>query len=403
MQSALDGIRVIELGSFLAAPRTAKRLADMGAEVIKIEPPITGDPLRGFSGITRLSESSASFPYMFELENQNKKSIVVDLSKEQGREIVRKMVTRADVFVTNLLTCDLQKLGVGYDTLARLNPKIVYALISCWGLKGPEKDRRGFDISAFARSGIMGTVGEPEEPPPTLLHGMGDHITAANLAYGIMLALFHRERTGEGQLVHVSVLASLLDATAIALQACLSARQDVPKVSRRSAGNPLWNSYQTGDHKWLVLLMPQTELYWHDVCQALNLGALEHDPRFNSHELRCRNCHALISILDKALATKSRTEWQKIFEGRNIIWEPIKTFAEVAADPQLWENGYLGKFDHPVAGPIDIVGPCIQLGKTPDQIRNAAPEFGQHTEEVLLELGYSWDDVTRMKEQKIVN
>lgn len=400
MAMPLEGIRVLDLSAFVYGPHTAAHLADMGAEVIKVEHPAGGDGARGLSAIRLLPVSELN--YMFEQDNRNKKAITSDLSQEQGKEIIYKLLPTCDVFLTNFQAGVLKKLGMDYETLSEINPKLVYAYGSGWGLKGPEKDSPAFDYVAFARSGLMQGFSEPDTPPVSCLPGFGDHIAAMTLAYGIMLALFHRERTGEGQMVHASLLGSLVEATSLSVAACLATGQDLPKTSRKEAANPLWNYYECQDKKWLQFAMLQTDRHWPDLCRALGLESLEKDPRFDSHQKRCDNNKALISILDETLRTKPREEWVKLFRGRNIIWGYVQNFLEVTKDPQLLENDYIVPFQHPAAGSTKVVGIPVQLSKTPGQVRSAAPELSQHTEEILLELGYTWEDIAKLKDQKVI-
>ena len=403
MTSPLEGIKVLELGAFVLGPRTAVHLANMGAEVIKIEHPTRGDPTRGLKPLSILPQTELNPAW--EEDNTNKKSIGLDLTREAGKEIAYKLVKRADVFVTNLQSEVLGKLGVDYETLAQINPQLVYAHGTGWGLRGPDKDQPAFDLTAWARSGIMGSLGEPDSPPAPCLPGLGDHIASLILAYGTMLALFHREKTNEGQRVHVSLLGALADVGSISLQACLFAGgQDMLRVSRKDAVNPLWNSYETKDKRWLQLAMLQTDPSWHDFCQALGISELENDPRFSSHHQRCQvNGRLLIPILDKIFASKTLAEWAKLFQKRNIIWGQVNTYGQVAVDPQLWENDYIIKVDHPSAGKIDLVGLPVQLGKTPGEIKTLAPELGQDTEAILLEIGYDWEDISGLKENEVIS
>ncbi|MBI2867813.1 MAG: CoA transferase [Chloroflexi bacterium] len=396
----LQAIKVVELAAFVFGPHAACHLGDMGAEVIKIEHPAGGDPSRGMAAIRSLP--IAGLNYLFEQDNRNKKSVTLDLRQAAGREIAYKLVERADVFVSNFQVEVLQRLGMDYETLAKINPRLVYALGSGWGLRGPDKDLQAFDFVAFARCGLMATMGEPDCPPPTALPGMGDHIAATTLAFGIMVALFHRQATGQGQLVHTSLLGSLIEAGSLNLQACLSSGQDVPRVARTSAANPLWNYYQTKDGRWLQLAMLQTDRHWPDLCQALSLQKLEYDSRFSSHQSRVANNVALISILDQVFADRTLDEWAVNFRGRNVIWGYVSTYAQVAQDPQVRENNHIVEFEHPAAGLIELVGLPVELDKTPGEIRLAAPELGQHTEEVLLSLGYDWKAISELKESNVI-
>ncbi len=400
MGRPLEGLRVFDLSAVVLGPHATVHLADMGAEVIKVEHPAGGDMMRGVSALRMLPLGDHN--YLFELDNRNKKSVTLDLNQETGREIAYKLLPTCDVFLSNFQPTVLERLKMDYKTISKINPKIIYALCTGWGLKGPLKDAPGFDYAAFARGGLMEGFAEPGAPFVTCLPGFGDHIAAMHMAYGIMLSLFHRERTGEGQMVHVSLFGSLIENNSMSLSACLTTEQDLPKQRRSEVGNALWNYYECSDKRWIQLAMLQTDRHWHDFCQALELDRLETDPQYVDHAKRCENNVSLISILDKVLRTKTREEWAKRFEGKNVVWGLIQNFLEVTQDPQAWENNYFTSFKHPNHGDTKIMGLSVQLSKTPGEVQSAAPELGQHTEEVLLEIGYTWDDIARLKDGKVI-
>jgi len=404
MALPLEGIKVVEVAMAVLSPHTGAHLSDMGAEVIKVEHPAGGDPARSMMAIRQVTAATkpGMLNFMFEQDNRGKKSVTADLGQPEGVEIVYKLVKDADVFLSNYRAQALKKWKVDYETLSKINPRLIYALATGWGLKGPDKDNPAFDFVAFARSGVMGTMGEPAGIPPACLPGFGDHITAMTLAYGIMLALFHRERTGEGQMVHTSLLGGLTEAASLNLQACLATEQDMPRVSRKKVGNALWNFYETKDKRWLQLAMLQTDRHWHDFCEALEIQHLENDPKFDSHATRASNSLELTQILDEVFAKRTYTEWESRFKGKNIIRGLVTTFLEQTRDPQLLENGQIVKFNHPTQGPIDVIGMPVQFSKSPGQIGGPAPELGQNTEEVLLDIGYSWEDIAKLKDKKVI-
>jgi len=393
----LEGVRVVELGAWMAAPACCAVLADWGAEVIKLEHPERGDPARGIRsiGVTPV----ADFNYIWEMDNRNKKSLGVNLKHEMGRGVAHRLIGASDAFVTNFQESELRRLGLDYETLAGLNPRLIYAQISGYGEKGPEGDKPGYDLGAWARSGFMLTTGEPDALPPISPVGNIDRYTGMFAAGGVALALYTREKTGTGQKVSLSLLGSALWTGGINVQASLATGRDIPKTSRKTAGNPLYNSYRTQDGRWLVLLMLQTDLYWEEFCRALGREELIHDPRFDTHAGRtARNNIELIEILDEVFASAPLEEWQRRFSGRNLIWEAARSYAEVAGDPQAEANEYFQRLDHPNFGEIRLVASPVKLSRTPPRLRSPAPQLGEHTEEVLLQLGYSWEEISRLKE-----
>lgn len=396
----LEGIKVIDLGQAVYGPRVAVHLANMGASVIKVEHPAGGDLVRG---VTRIRHHPIKkLHYMFEINNFGKKSLTLDLTRPEGKEVLYKLVKDADVFVTNLMLPSLAKLKMDYDTLDKLNPKLVYGLASGWGSKGPDKDLPAFDFVAFARSGLMATFGERGSAPVPCLPAFGDHIAAVTLAYGIMLALFHRERTGEGQLVDVSLFGSLLEAGGLNWAQVLDTREDIHKMKRDEASNPMFNHYRCRDDKWLELGMLQTDQHWKDFCEAMELGPVRDDPRFASHQLRCDNNKDLIAILDKAFMALTRDEWIERFRVRNIIWGRVQSYFDLLSDKQVWENDFVHTLPHPRFGEVQVPGLPVKLSKTPGKIAGLAPELGQNTEEILLDLGYDWETIARYKQEKII-
>lgn len=396
----LEGITVVELAAWMSGPACGAILGDWGATVIKIEHPVRGDPMRGILSIGVIPVGAIN--YLWELDNRNKKSLAIDLKQESGRRAVLRLAERADVFLTNLQVGELGRLGVDYPALSEVNPQLIYAHITGYGEAGPDSDRPGFDLGAWARSGFMATLGEPDSVPPLSPVGNFDRVTAMFAAGGIALALFVRSRVGKGQKLSLSLLGSALWCGGIYAQAVACTGRDIPRLSRREAGNPLYNSYQTKDGRWLVLIMLQTDLYWHQFCEALGELGLEADPRFDSHRNRCARNRELIARLDEVFARHTLEEWRQRFEGKDILWEPVQTFAQVAADPQVEANRYLAPFQHPTFGWGKLVAAPVTLHETPGTVRAGGPQLGQDTEEVLLGAGYSWEDIAALKESGVI-
>ena len=401
MAGPLDGVKVVEISMFQQGPVCGTKLGDLGANVIKVEPP-TGDPARGFMRIMGAMVGLKGRNYYFEQHNRNKRSIVLDLRKEEGLEIFLKLIDRADVFVTNLSIEAPAKMGIAPEALLTRNPRLIYAQGSGWGRKGPDANEYSFDYTGIARSGLMMSCGERGTPPAQVLPGLGDELGGMVLAWAVCAALYAREKTGKGQLVDTSLMGSLMCMESLILSTPAILGQEFPREIRAEAGNPLYNHYKAKDDKWFAIAHLQPDRYWPNACRALGMPELEHDPRFNSIEARGENRKELIALMDKTFATKTRDEWFKLFKKEGLIHTPIQAPTEVINDPQAVANNYVVWFDHPLLGRTKMVGFPWDFSKTPASIRREAPEFGQHTEEILLEFGYNWDDITKLKDGKVI-
>jgi crotonobetainyl-CoA:carnitine CoA-transferase CaiB-like acyl-CoA transferase len=398
MEGPLSGLRVLEVANWLAAPAGCALLADFGAEVIKVEVP-GGDPLRGF-----MAQVGIDVPLnpAFEQCNRGKKGITLNLEPPEAREILYRLVKGADVVVTNLLPHRRQRYGLTYEELVEHRPDIVYVSLTGYGSEGPDRDRPGYDYAAFwARSGIMGLLGEPDDPPPPQRPGMGDNTSALVLAGSVAMALLARERTGQGQEVDISLHNTGIWVLANDVQAALVG-VDLPRPSRRSFPNPLWNSYRSRDGRWLMLVMLVSDMYWPQFCRATGRDDLEKDPRFATFQARYLNREELIAILDDLFAQRTLDEWAQALDEQGCIWAPAQTVKEVISDPQSRARGAFIEIDHPTAGKIELVDTPIKFGKSRVGVRGPAPELGQHTEEVLLEAGYTWDDIVRVRDEGLI-
>jgi formyl-CoA transferase len=294
---------------------------------------------------------------------------------------------------------------VDYETIAKINPRVIYAQNTGFGMKGPNRDRPAFDETAFwIRSGIMSTLGEPNAPPVPLRGSMGDLTTSLFLTCAIVTALLARDRFGFGQKIDISLMSAGMWVAGDDVQRRLiwGEREENPKYSRNKTTNPLRNTYQTKDRRWLFFMMLQTDRFWPAVCKAIEREDLEKDPRFDSHQKRVQNSQSIISILDEVVATKTLSEWAERFERYGLIWEPETTVPEALADPQVPENGWVAEVEHPSGSLVKLLRVPFQFSKTPIGPRSPAPELGQHTEEVLLEMGYDWDQLAQLKEQQVI-
>lgn len=405
MPAPLEGIRILDWTIWQQGPVASVMLADMGAEVIKIEEKNNGDPGRGLirsRGISlELPQGRGAY---FESNNRNKKGIALDLKKEKGREIIYRLVERSDVFVQNFRQGVAERLGIDYKALVQYNPKLIYANASGYGSKGPDSGEPSFDYLGLARSGIMNIVGEPDMPPLGLVGGIADQTGAIMLAYGISMALIARERFGTGQELDVSHLGSMIWLEGLNLSTFLMVGKELPRHKRAEAFNPLWNHYQCKDFRWIALAHLQPDRYWEDFCKAIGSSELSADPRFNDMNAREKNHKELIPILDRIFSQRTLEEWMQILEERgDFIYCPVQRISDLPGDPQVIENEYVQDYEHPVLGKIKLTGIPVKLGQTPGSIRLPAPALGEHTEEVLTEIaGFSWEEIAALKEQGII-
>jgi len=393
----LSGIKVVEMGIWVAGPAAAAVLGDWGADVLKIENPAGGDPVRGLMALGIPLELPVN-PSV-EVDNRNKRSLAVNVQSPAGAAVVRRLLREADVFVTNLRPAALKRVGLGYDDLRGEYPRLIYAGISGYGTSGPEKDRAAFDYAAFwARAGAMASLGEPQGPPPTQRPAMGDHPAGLTLAGAVAAALFHRERSGEGQELHLSLFHAGLWMMATDVQTCLVTGL-APSPTGRAVPNPLWNHYRAKDQRWFHLVMLQPDRYWSGFCAAIERPELETDERYANVFVRAQNSLELIARLDEIFATRTQAEWAERFDQHALVWGPVQSIADVVRDPQARAMDAFATVDHRSGEAIEVLRSPVEFRTTPATIRHAAPELGEHTEEVLLEYGYTWEDIAGLKEK----
>jgi crotonobetainyl-CoA:carnitine CoA-transferase CaiB-like acyl-CoA transferase len=404
MTMPLEGIRIIDWTIWQQGPVSTAMLGDLGAEVIKIEERQGGDPGRGVIRMSGVDLGDRPNFY-FEANNRNKKSLTLDLKRPEAREIVYALVAQSDVFVQNFRKGVAGRLGLDYATLREHNEKLIYASATGYGPEGPDSAEPSFDQLGLARSGIMLAAGEPDMPPLAIAGGVADQMGAVILAYGILAALMARERFGVGQEVNASHLSSMMWLQGLSVSCRLMMGFPMFRQHRSQAGNPLWNHYRCQDDRWLCLGMLQADRYWADFCRAMDRPELVEDERFADMLTRAKNAEACVAALDETFATRPRDEWIEIFARSpgDFILTVVNSVAELPDDPQVQANDYVIDFDHPNHGPIKVQGMPVALSETPGQVRTPAPEFGQHTEEILLDLlGYDWERISELREKEVI-
>ena len=401
----LQGIRVLEWGTFHAGPGGLAILGDLGAEVIKMEQPQAGDPIRQQ---TQFGEASFELPYgrslFFEAANRNKKSIVLDLSQERGREVAYRLVAGSDVFLTNFRKKTVESLKMSYPILSRINPRLVYVSLTAYGPQGPDGKRGGFDFQGQARSGFMYSMGEPDMPPLVLHFGVIDQGTAIMVSHAILTSLLVRERFGIGQEIQLSLLGSALYLQYINVLNALWMKKRIPR-HERSKTDPLRNYYQCQDGKWISLGFPAhwEEAKWPSFCQAMGLPELTSNPRFDTKQKRLQGSEEMVAMLDNAFAERPRQEWLDIFDRYDLISCPVNDVLDLEHDPQIMENNYIVDFNHVDLGEVRVPGFPAQFSRSRAETRRAAPTLGEHTLEILQGIGgYSKDEIEQLRELKVI-
>jgi crotonobetainyl-CoA:carnitine CoA-transferase CaiB-like acyl-CoA transferase len=382
----MEGIRVVELGVWVAGPAAGGILADWGADVIKIEPP-GGDPGRQFA---RMLGSDLGINPPFEMDNRSKRSVVLDLTTDDGRATALELIADADVFLTNVRPAALDRLGIDFDTVSARNPQLVYGLITGFGMTGPDADRAAFDVAAFwSRGGIAHLLTRPGDTPPFQRGGMGDHAAGMTLAAAICAALLARQRTGTGQLVTTSLYRQGAYTVSFDINTYLLLGQPIAIGQRESMGNPCMNNYAASDGRrfWIVGL--EANRHWPSLCRVVGRPDWLTDPRFHDGHSRAAHAAELIAELDQIFATKPLEDWAEVFATEpDFFWSPINSIEDVVADAQFLAAGGIVEVPDGPDGKatVSMVATPADFHGTPWAPRSTAPALGAHTDEVLAEL-----------------
>lgn len=394
----MKGIRVVEVAAWTYVPVAGAILTEWGADVLKIEHPESGDPQRGLvsSGLI----PAGGVAHMFELPNRGKRSVALDLKSEEGREVLMKLVASADVFLTNFRPAARKKLGIDVDDVRAHNDKIIYVRGSAAGQRGPESERGGYDMASFwSRSGAADTVsptslGYPVNMPSP---AFGDVMGGLTLAGAISSALFHRERTGEALTVDGSLLSLGTWAMGAAIAGAHAFEIDeFPKFTPDQSPNPMVNSYETADNRHISIVMLESDRFWPELMTVLESPELIEDPRFDSHAKRAKNHVECVAAIAAGFAKKTLEEWKIALEPISGVWAPVQRPRELITDPQVEANNYIADLEDAAGTPFKLVAAPVQFNEEQGEVRRA-PEHGEHTDEVLLEIGLSMDEIIGLK------
>ena len=406
MSAPLDDITIIEVDSYMAAPSAGAILADLGANIIKVEP-LSGDPLRGLSRPIKkddMEEAKRKYDYGFDVDNRGKKSIAVALDKPEGAELVRRLVSTAQIFMCNLLIKRQQKFGLDPESLFAVNPHLVHATLTGYGTTGSDAWRPGYDVTAFfGRSGLYDAMREGDDGVvPMARPAQGDNTTGLAFAGAIMAALRMAERSGEGQVVETSLYETAVwtQATDYAVTA-----NDLAPVRRRARKEMLAitaNRFPCGDGNWVVFNMLPDAAYWSRMCQAIGVEELIDDERFVDSSSRYRNMAELIGIIDTALAAKTRDEWGEIFDKAGLIWGPVLGLHEVPQDQQATDLGLFPKVQHPQIGEYRSVSIPMRFANADVKPQGPAPQIGEHTVAILKSAGLDEKEISALVTDDIV-
>ncbi len=392
----LEGVKVLELATFVAAPACCRYLADLGAEVIKVEAP-NGDSLR-YTAVNEGRPDTELEQTSFDLDNAGKRGIVLNTKTPAGRKVLDQLLAQADIFVTNWRQAALERAGLDYETLKVQCPKLVYGIVSGYGEKGPDKDLPGYDFTSFfSRGGILGTMYDRDSYPMMPIPGFGDHQVAMNLASGLIAALYRAEKTGSGDKVVVSLFHSALWDISIMLQSAQYGHVSTQyPISRNEVANPLTIPYKTKDGRWLEIAMPPYNQFYNKFIALVGREDLVDDPRFFPQANLQDNLVEFQTILKEAMGTKDLAEWQQILTEADIPFAAASTWNDLLVDPQAWGSDCLYAMEYPTGNTRTLVRTPVMFTESglPPYVRG--PYLGEHTREILTDLGYTAEQVDSM-------
>jgi len=393
----LAGLRILDVSTHGVVPVAGSILADWGADVIKIEDPVHGDIMRGGT-VWGVPSPEGGSGHLYHVFNRGKRAAAINLKHEKGREALLRLVERSDVFLTSFLSGVRQRLGIDVDDIRARRPDIIYGRNTGRGTRGPSAELGGFDATSYwSRAGLADATSAPEQETPTSMPSpaFGDSQTGFALASGVVAALLHRERTGKAMVVDTSLLNTGMWAMQAAITgATLMGTADMRRPERGSRA-PLVNSYRTRDGRFVHLCMDQ-QRYWPSFCDAVGRPEWKIDPRLATHEAREANADRCVALVEELMAGRTLDEWQEILSGQRGPFDPVQKVGELASDPQATANGFIAEVHDEVGRALSLVAPPVQFDGMPYETR-PGPRHGQHTDEVLAEVGYEADEIVQLK------
>ncbi|MGB5822480.1 MAG: CoA transferase [Proteocatella sp.] len=398
-QAILQGVKVVELATFVAAPSCSKLMADWGADVIKVEA-LFGDAIRGMGGTFNAPMTADENP-MYELENGNKQGIAIDIKDPKGMEILYKLLEEADVFVTNIREQSLAKSGLSYHQLKERFPKLIHAHILGYGEEGPLKDKPGFDYTAyFARGGVSMSLMEKGTSPANTAAGFGDHYAGMGLTAGILAALYRQAKTGQGERVTLSLYHAALFGMGLMITTAQYGNE-MP-LSRKFPNNPLMTTYECGDGRWIQLALIQYNKWFPKFCKVIDREDLITEEKFNSITAVVGCVNELVTIVENEMKKKTVEEWSVLLEEADLPFEKLQTVTDVLECEQAWANNYLFKTKYSNGNEGILVDTPVRFQNMGIKEYQAAPKLGEHSDQILESIGYKKEEIAELKNNKVI-